>query len=119
MMMWRFIKSINVFSANLISVVVSLVFIFTSIYLILKNTTNFPLAIPLWFSNPWGVERLADPIFLWLLPAAGFVVLLSNFLLSRYFRERNRELFFLLVWTSPVVSGFFFYTLLQIIFVST
>jgi hypothetical protein len=98
---------------------ISSLFILLSIFIIWKNTTAFPLAVPLWFSNPWGEERFAEPIFLWVFPVAGFLVLIINFFLSRYFRNREAVLYLLLLWVAPVVNGLLFYSLLQIIFVVT
>lgn len=119
MKIWLFIKSVNLSFASLASLVISLFFIIFSLLLIWRNAGSFPLAIPLWFSKPWGEERLAEPIFLWILPAASFSVVVINHLLSRYFQEREKVLYFLLLWAAPVASGLFFYTLLQIIFITT
>ncbi len=116
---WLFTKLKSLHHANLISLAASLFFITSSFFLIWQNINNFPLAVPLWFSNPWGVERLAEPVFLWLLPTASFAAVVINFFLSRYFQEREKVLFLLLLWTTPFVSGLFFYTLLRIIFVAT
>ncbi|HEX7456222.1 MAG TPA: hypothetical protein VF303_02030 [Candidatus Nanoarchaeia archaeon] len=116
---WTFIKSINPHLASLTSLVAGLFFVLLSAFLIWKNTNNFPLAVPLWFSKPWGEERLAEPILLWLLPLASLATIIINFSLSRIFREKERVLFLLLIWSIPVVSGLLFYTLLEIIFVAT
>ena len=101
----------------IISLGLSLIFAAFSSYLLFTNSGNFPLAVPLWFSKPWGEERLAEPIFLWLLPTTSLVLLAFNFFLWNVFKNRGRLLFLMLLWTSPIVSGLLFYTLLEIILV--
>ena len=117
MRIWPSTRIIKLPPASLFSVGLSLIFISLSSYLIWANSGSFPLAVPLWFSKPWGEERLAEPIFLWLLPLTSFLILVLNFFLWRFFQARERILFSVLAWTSPIVSGLIFYTLLEIILV--
>jgi len=101
----------------IISLGLSLIFVAISSYLLFTNSGNFPLAVPLWFSKPWGEERLAEPIFLWLLPTTSLILVAFNFFLWNFFKNRERLLFLMLLWVSPIVSGLLFYTLLEIILV--
>ena len=113
-----FIRSFSALSLHaVISLGLSLIFAVLSGYLLFTNAGSFPLAVPLWFSKPWGEERLAEPIFLWLLPTTSLVLVAFNFFLWSFFKNRERLLFLLLLWTSPIVSGLLFYTLLEILLV--
>lgn len=117
MKIWPFTKLGNLPLANFLSVVASLIFILSSYYLVWVNREGFPLAVPLWFSREWGEERLAEPTFLWLLPTTSLVLLVLNFFIWRFFKNREPILFLMILWATPVVSGLLFYALLKIILV--
>lgn len=56
----------------------TLVSIAGSVLLIVWKWQSLPPAVPLWYSRPWGEERLAHPLWLFLLPLTSFVVYLLN-----------------------------------------
>ena len=115
MKIWRFTKLKVPAISLLISLGVSLFFVLLSIFLIWRYGGGFPLTVPLWFSKAWGEDRLADPVFLWLLPISALALIFVNLLLSRLFKKGGRMVSLILIWASPVVSGLLFYTLLEII----
>lgn len=46
--------------------------------------SSLPPKIPLWYSRPWGEERLALPIFLFLIPLTALLVYgINRFLLTK------------------------------------
>jgi len=94
---------------------VSLFFLVLSVVLIWRNFQELPLAVPLWFSKPWGEQRLAEPVFLWLLPVSSLVIFVLNFVLSKFFEHKEKFLYLFLLWSNLVVSWLFFYTLFEII----
>ena len=97
----------------------SFAFIFFSAVVIWQNNAQFPLAIPLWFSREWGEQRLAEPVFLWIIPLISLLVIIINLSLSRFFDQREPILSSILIWSTPVVNGLFFYTILEIVAVVT
>lgn len=46
--------------------------------IILFNYRHLPPLLPLWYSKPWGEERLASPYFLFIIPVSGLCVYLIN-----------------------------------------
>lgn len=101
------------------SVGISFVFIFLSTIVIWRNSAEFPLAVPLWFSREWGEQRLAEPVFLWIIPLISLIVVITNLFLSRFFDQKEPILSSILIWSTPIVSGLFFYTVLEIVSVVT
>ncbi len=59
-------------------------FALISILLITLNWKQLPPLVPLWYSRPWGIDQLAKPIFLFLLPISSICIYLINTLLSMY-----------------------------------
>lgn len=55
-----------------------------SLIVIVVCWTKLPPLLPLWYSRPWGVDQLAPPIFLLILPLASISVYTVNLLLSMY-----------------------------------
>lgn len=101
------------------SATLSLIFIALSFFLIWSNYQKFPVAIPLWFSKPWGEEWLAPPSYIWVLPIASATFFLFNFILAKIFWSGEKILSWILIWTTPIICLIFFYTLLEIIRLST
>jgi hypothetical protein len=97
------------------SAALSLIFVGLSFFLIWSNYEKFPIAVPLWFSKPWGDQWLAPPSQLWILPIASSCFFLLNFILARIFWVREKILSWILIWTTPIIGLIFFYTLLEII----
>ena len=97
----------------------SIAFTIASAIIIWRSADEFPLAIPLWFSREWGEQRLAEPTLLWLVPLTSFLIMIVNFFLSRFFDQKEPILSSILIWSIPIVSGLFFYTVLEIVSVVT
>jgi len=78
--------------------------------------TKLPPALPLWFSRPWGNDRLASPITLFLLPISTLIWTgIDIFISARYIKE---HLVFcqILAISSFVVSFLASVELIKIIF---
>lgn len=71
---------------------------------LLLHWNRLPPQVPLWYSKPWGVERLVPPIYLLIpLAASGLVYVANIFIAKRYAAEHlmfSRVLFL----TSALVS---------------
>jgi hypothetical protein len=52
--------------------------IFSTLLIISIFYTKLPPEIPLWYSLPWGVERLVTPLWLFLLPIASLISFFIN-----------------------------------------
>lgn len=62
-------------------------FILTSIVLAIR-WKSLPPKVPLWYSKPWGEERLATPIFLFLIPLTALLVYgINNAFITRIASE--------------------------------
>lgn len=94
---------------------ISFAFIILSTIVIWQGRAEFPLAVPLWFSREWGEQRLAEPVFLWAIPLLSLLVAILNLFLSRFFDKKEPILSLILIWSTPIVSGLFFYTTLEIV----
>ena len=44
---------------------------------------KLPNVVPLWFAEPWGEARLANKLWLWLIPATGLGIVGVNVLLAK------------------------------------
>jgi len=119
MKIWPFTKLTRTAAYNIASLLISLSFTLASSFLIWRNWSRFPLAVPIWFSKPWGESWLASPNFLWLAPTIGLLIVVLNTLTAKYFWSRERVLSLLLVSANPIISGLLFYTLLEIVLVTT
>ncbi len=98
---------------------ISVLFPILSFLLLLSDKREFPIAIPLWFSKPWGLERLAAPSFLWLLPWINIFILITNLFLSYYLYKTQRTLSLILLWANPLLGFLLFFTLLKIVLLSS
>jgi hypothetical protein len=116
---WRFTKFFRLPPVNILTAISAIGLTGTSCFLIWAKTSQFPLAIPLWFSQDWGERWLAAPVFLWLLPLISFLTLLANFSLAHLFWARERLLSHILIGTSLITSVLLLYSLLNIVLVVT
>lgn len=98
------------FSLNFLVLIVA-------VFLILLNRQDLPPVLPLWFSKPWGSERLASPFFLWLLPLIILFLLLLNNILARILVSKHRVLALLLVWSGLIISLIILFPLYRILLV--
>jgi len=77
---------------------------------------SLPPQVPLFYSKPWGEERIPAKIWLWLIPALSLLILFFNFLILPLFLKKERFLVIILSLVSVVSLFLLFWTLLQIIF---
>lgn len=69
----NFHLSQNTWEGRFASISVIVQSVITGVLLIV-NWKNLPPKIPLWYSRPWGEERLAHPLFLILIPLTAIMV---------------------------------------------
>ena len=60
----------------------TLLSVMVSVALVVWNWRSLPPAIPLWYSKPWGFDRLAHPLWLFLLPATSVLFYVINVFIS-------------------------------------
>jgi hypothetical protein len=77
---------------------------------------RLPEMVPLYYSLPRTDERLAEKIYLFILPAASFCIGLFNALWILFFAKRNLLLARLLSFATFLIAVLSFYTLIRIIF---
>lgn len=87
-----------------ISFYVFLLCFFTQLIYIFLHWGKVPPQVPLWFSRAWGENRLAHPIYLFLLPTVNLLVYLVNLIISAYLNREYLILIYLLFISSFFVS---------------
>ena len=102
---------------SLWALVLNLIVFFTAVTLLLLHRNSLPPTLPLWFSKPWGAERLAPPLALWLLPSIILISLVLNSLVAKILFENQRTLALILVWATLLVSLILFFPLYRILLV--
>jgi len=96
---------------------VTLFLITSSLVLLLLSWDRLPTEIPLWYSRPWGQDRLAHPSWLFLLPGASFLWYGMDSFLSLHV-TKNHLVFSQILFLSAVsVSIFSCVTLMMIIWI--
>lgn len=102
--------------AILYSTIASFFLIFTSFLLLYFKASDFPSQVPLFYSLPWGKERLVSPTLLLILPGASFAVFIVNTFFAAVFFEKENLLSKILVFSSVFILFLSFYTLIRIVF---
>ncbi len=59
---------------------ISFLLVLASALVVYLTLSSLPPEVPLWYTLPWGAERLSSPKGLYVIPAAGVVALILNFL---------------------------------------
>lgn len=78
---------------------------------------NFlPPLVPLWYGKPWGTDRLAHPLWLALLPAGSFIILMVNTIVARFITREMLIFTQILAITALLVSILSLVTLTKILF---
>lgn len=80
--------------------------------------TRLPPQIPLFFTSPWGEDRLADFWFIALIPIfMHLVFFLNNWIVKRFFRTDSfpAKLFYTANWAVIIVATFIFIRILIIV----
>lgn len=75
---------------------------------------KLPSLVPLWFSRPWSLNRLASSQMLYLIPASSLVILLTNNALANRLSQNSVLLAKTLSFISFLVSLIGLATLYQI-----
>lgn len=102
---------------NLPAFVLNLLVLASAVGLLLIHQNDLPPSVPLWFSKPWGQERLASPTFLWLFPTIILFFLLLNNLIAKLLFRTQRVLAAVLVWSALIVSLILLFPLYRILLV--
>ncbi len=90
--------------------------ILVSIALLFWRYRTLPPLVPLWYGKPWGVDRLAHPLWLVLLPAGSLIVLIINTTLSRILPRDMLIFNQILAATALIVAILSLVTLTKILF---
>jgi len=93
-----------------------------SIILIIVQTTvtslffsQLPPKVPLYYSQPWGENQLADSTYLFILPISSLIILIVNSILAALFVDEKSFYSYCLVWVSATYSFFCLINLTKII----
>jgi hypothetical protein len=84
--------------------------------LLLLKFQSLPPQVPLFYSKPWGEERIPQKIWLWLIPFLSLLIIFFNFLILPLLLKKEVFLISLLSLVSVLFLFLLFWTLLQIIF---
>ncbi len=76
---------------------------------------KLPPIVPLWYSKPWGAERLAPPFWLFLLPASSLVITGINISIASILTNEYLVFSQTLTLSSLVISILSTITLVKII----
>lgn len=90
--------------------------ILISVILLLWRYPKLPPLVPLWYGKPWGVDRLAHPLWLALLPAGSLIILIINTTLSRILTRDMLIFTQILAATALIVAILSLVTLTKILF---
>jgi hypothetical protein len=80
---------------------------------------QLPPVVPLWYSRPWGLEQLASPFWLFLLPLGGLVIYFINLTVSIYITAQYLIFTQMLFLSSLLVNILSLVTLIKILFLVT
>ncbi|MBI3955625.1 hypothetical protein HY339_00015 [Candidatus Gottesmanbacteria bacterium] len=84
--------------------------------LLLWRYPSLPPFVPLWYSKPWGTDRLAHPLWIILLPAGSLVILIVNTIASRILTRDILIFTQILAATALLVAVLSLVTLTKILF---
>jgi hypothetical protein len=101
---------------NLVRIVFSLIILMIILAALVYH--HLPPQIPLFYSQPWGENQLADKTWLWLLPSVSLVFTLINLRLSSHSLNDENFLSQSLMWSSLLVVVLAMISFLEIIWLS-
>ncbi len=90
-----------------------------SLILFIVRYSSLPPYVPLWYSQPWGNDQLAHPLWLLLLPLGSLFLHAINFLLTVYLLSEYLIFSQIAFLTSLIVSILSFIALAKILFLIT
>jgi hypothetical protein len=99
-----------------LSFAIGFFFFLLSTLLLFLKFKSLPPQVPLFYSKPWGEERIPAKIWLWLIPSLSMLILLFNFLILPPFLKKERFLVIVLSLVSVASLFLLFWTLFRIIF---
>jgi uncharacterized membrane protein len=91
----------------------NIIFIIAQVLLIFLTQNKLPPQIPLFYSNPWGSNQLADKFMIAILPVLSGTILISNLFLAKI--SKDKVLAKLLNFASLVFSLFCLISIIKII----
>lgn len=93
--------------------------ILCSLIILAVRWSSLPPLVPLWYSRPWGIDQLAPPFWLFLLPVSGLLIHALNFLITIYVTIEYLTFTQMLFLASLIVNILSFVTLIKILFLVT
>jgi len=100
-------------------IVASAILLLVGIGLTAFKTRSLPPEVPVFYSKPWGEERLAARQFLWILPAISALVIILNTILVSIFAKKIKFLAQVIAISLFVLTVLIILTLVKIIFLSS
>lgn len=111
--MGEFLKTSRVHS---FLIILSLLFLCASILLLALKFAGLPPEVPLFYSRPWGEERLTQKVWLWILPGLSIVFLTANLILANILLKKDHFLAQVTLVSQTIVLFLLFWTLFKIVF---
>jgi hypothetical protein len=93
-----------------------LILFVVSVGFLLWHWTMLPPMVPIWYSRPWGVDQLASPYYLWVLPISSLVLYFTNFLIAVYVAREHLIFIQMIYLSSLIVSLLSFFALIKILY---
>ncbi len=91
----------------------------TSLSAIALRWNNLPPMVPLWYSRPWGIDQLASPYWLFILPIGSLMLYSVNRAISTYVTAEYLIFTQVLYLTSLLITLLSLVTLVKILFLVT
>jgi len=111
---WRSISTNKIIS---FTTYISLVLSISSSIAIILLWNRLPPVLPLWYSKPWGIERLASPYWLFLLPLSSMSITMINASLTSTFAKEYLIFAQIVSCNSFIISFLSTITLIKIILI--
>lgn len=102
-----------------VSVKFSLLLVIGSFLILAWRWQNLPPSVPLWYSKTWGMEQLARPMWLFLLPLGNLVWYMVDLAIVAWQGNQYRIFTQTIFLTTFLVSFLSFVTLIKILFLVT
>ena len=101
------------------SIIVAFLSIIISVIYLFFMTGHLPSEVPLYYSLPWGQERLAQTLWLLLIPGISFIFFIINIIIVLFSYKTEPVLSRLFAVTVGFVSFLGAYTVIRIILLVT
>ena len=100
---WLAFQQNTLIKISSISVLILILFSFLIVVMIYGK---LPPQIPLWYSKPWGTERLSSPSGLYILPLMSIGIYIINSILAVFF-TKDHLVFTQILFLSSLFVGLF------------